>query len=276
MIRDVYVDGDIFVNKAAFAAVKARTTPSQTITQFREYMDYILHKTRSDHEVAGTIFIGIQGKGNYRYDLGRIRPYKGNRTKPKPPLLGELREYAVDHYGAVVVDKIETDDWLGINTYPHRDAILTSDKDLLQVPGLHLRLSGSNKVIFKQISDVEGLQNFYISMLVGDNSDNILGCPGVGIVTAEKSIRYDPASMYKESDRRMYREVVRQYLRWLNRAYMKEHNLPPSADDLVELCDVMFNENANLLWIQRRGGSFYSPPEELEYMVRDILSKGLM
>lgn len=274
-IRDLYIDGDIFVNKAAFAAEKAGTSPSETVTRFRDYFNHVITKARDDHYVTGEIYVGIQGKDNYRYGIAQIRPYKGTRKKTKPAQLGMLRDLVVLEYGGNVVNKMETDDWLGLSAERGVDAILTSDKDLLQVPGIHLRLTNSSDLTSRLIDDREGMAHFYTSMLVGDPTDNIMGCPGIGKVTADNVIRYMAHDTYSAANERMFKAVCNHYIKWLKLQCLKEKGKEPDLDELAEYFEIMFNENANLLWIQRRGEPMYKPPYSLESAVHSHVLFGV-
>ena len=59
--------------------------------------------------------------------------------------------------------------------------IVSVDKDMLTLPGLHLR---DGELV--EISRLEADRNFYRQVLTGDASDNYPGCPGVGPVGADK------------------------------------------------------------------------------------------
>jgi DNA polymerase-1 len=77
---------------------------------------------------------------------------------------------------------IEGDDVLGV-LYEEGDVIASIDKDMLTLPGLHLR---DGEVL--EVSRLEADRNFYGQVLTGDTSDNYPGCPGYGPVTAEKAL----------------------------------------------------------------------------------------
>jgi DNA polymerase-1 len=75
---------------------------------------------------------------------------------------------------------VEGDDVLGI-LYKEGDVIVSTDKDMLTLPGLHYR-SGDFLEITRREADIA----FYCQALVGDASDHYPGCPGYGPVTATK------------------------------------------------------------------------------------------
>ena len=64
--------------------------------------------------------------------------------------------------------------------------IVSEDKDLLTVPGLHWNLK--TKELYT-LSEKEADFNFFSQTLTGDTVDNYKGCPAVGKVTAEKLLR---------------------------------------------------------------------------------------
>ncbi len=97
----------------------------------------------------------LTGKGNFRYDIAAVKPYKAKRGA-KPFHYENLKWYLISRYKAEVVDGMEADDAMAIAqtqaleanrcwslTPPYlleenaQTVILTRDKDLLQVPGWH-------------------------------------------------------------------------------------------------------------------------------------------
>lgn len=115
----------------------------------------------------------LTGKNNFRKTI--YPEYKANRTQPKPRYLEATREFLIEDWDAQLGESCEADDLLGINQ--NRDTVLVSnDKDLLQVPGLHYN---PVKKEFIEIGEYEGLYNFWSQMLTGDRSDNVPGFDGV-------------------------------------------------------------------------------------------------
>jgi DNA polymerase I len=82
----------------------------------------------------------------------------------------------------VKLPEVEGDDVLGI-LYEPGDVIVSSDKDMLTIPGLHLRDG-----LIHEVSRGEADLNFYTQVLTGDAADNYPGCPGFGPVTAKKAL----------------------------------------------------------------------------------------
>jgi DNA polymerase-1 len=84
------------------------------------------------------------------------------------------------NWEVVRLPDIEGDDVLGV-LYEEGDVIASTDKDMLTLPGLHLR---NGELL--EVSRLEADRNFYRQVLTGDTSDNYPGCPGIGAVGAEK------------------------------------------------------------------------------------------
>jgi DNA polymerase I len=140
---------------------------------------------------------------SFRY--GVWPQYKGNRKKYRRPAgyrqLTEWVSKAAQARGWEVakLTDVEGDDVLGILSEPG-DVIVSVDKDLLTIPGLHLR---DGEVM--EVSKVEADRNFFAQVLTGDASDNYPGCPGYGPVTAQKTLLGCTAEV------EMWQEVLRAF-----------------------------------------------------------------
>jgi len=123
---------------------------------------------------------------SFRY--GVWPTYKANRKKTRKPAgYGKLREWVrkvapARGWQVVELPDVEGDDVLGI-LYEQGDVIASTDKDMLTLPGYHLR---NGQVI--EVSEYDADLAFYSQALVGDTSDNYPGCPGCGPVAAEKAL----------------------------------------------------------------------------------------
>lgn len=175
------IDGDIVCYRCAAANENADVNIA--IWQAEQLLSRIMADTNS--EVAK---VWLNGENNFRYKL--FPDYKANRRNvPKPKHLEHLREYLVTEWSAIITDGIETDDALGIESQAQLDrgndefVICSIDKDLLQLPGLHYNFVKRELVT---ISEFEGWYRFYIQCLVGDATDNISGCPGIGKAKAPR------------------------------------------------------------------------------------------
>jgi DNA polymerase I len=150
----------------------AQATFQDVVGEFRD--------TLPDHQPV----LVFGDRVSFRY--GVWPQYKGNRKKYRRPAgyrqLTEWVSKAAQARGWEVakLNDVEGDDVLGI-LYEESDVIVSVDKDLLTVPGLHLR---DGKVI--EVSKVQADLNFYAQVLTGDATDNYPGCPGIGAVGAER------------------------------------------------------------------------------------------
>ena len=142
-------------------------------------------------------------KSEFRRNL--MPDYKGSRRgKPKPIGYKQLRAEILGEDNAFIFSQIEADDVIGILATTPGVAddgyvIASGDKDLRQIPGMHIWISTG------KIPSDEGLQAvvegdytlLYVSKdyaerftyqqyLSGDPTDSIAGCPGVGEVNARR------------------------------------------------------------------------------------------
>lgn len=113
--------------------------------------------------------------------------YKSHRKGSRKPLaywsvIEEIeRKYPIERW-----DTLEADDVLGIlqtRAAPETTIIWSLDKDLKQIPGLHLR---DDEVI--EIIEEEADRFHLFQTLCGDITDGYAGCPGVGEETARKAL----------------------------------------------------------------------------------------
>lgn len=134
-----------------------------------------------------------------RYELAIQKEYQGNRVdKPKPRYLHIMRDYLANAFTGTNHFLCEADDGMSSNQYTALESgtgalsiIASKDKDLNQVPGLHLdwdtgciheadtfgevylrvRPSGT------KVLSGYGQKFFWAQMLAGDSADNIQGLP---------------------------------------------------------------------------------------------------
>jgi DNA polymerase I len=141
-----------------------------------------IRDTLPDHQPV----LVFSDRVSFRY--GVWPQYKANRKKYRKPAgyrtLVEWVSKAAAARGWQIarLPDIEGDDVLGV-LYEEGDVIVSIDKDMLTIPGLHLR---NGEVM--EVSRLQADLNFYAQVLVGDTSDNYPGCPGYGPVAAEKAL----------------------------------------------------------------------------------------
>jgi hypothetical protein len=172
----------------------------------------------------------LTGKGNFRYDVATIRPYKGNRDPShKPKYYREIREYLVANYDVDVVEGIEADDAISIRQFANPDkstCIVTIDKDLNMIPGYHYN-PRTKSFWYQSLQDADLF--FWWQMMVGDTTDNIVGVTGVGPKKADKliaelggdtsAIREAVSSMYQKQYGDTWQDAMREIatLLWMQR-----------------------------------------------------------
>ena len=171
------LDGDLVCYRCA--AVNEKSDFSLARWQADQLISRIIEDTNADD---WSLYI-TGGNNNFRYQV--YPDYKANRRdQPKPRHLEALREHLILDWQAFAVDGAEADDAMGVASQEGTDCIIASiDKDLLQLPGRHFNFV--NRTIV-DVSYEEGWKNFFRQLLIGDPTDNIKGCPGLGKVKTEK------------------------------------------------------------------------------------------
>lgn len=109
--------------------------------------------------------------------------YKSNRRgKAKPIILGALISWAIKAHKGIRMKGLEADDIMGILSAPSA-VIVSADKDLRTVPGLHLNLE---TLVIEEVTEDEANRTLFMQALTGDAVDGYQGIKGVGPKTAEK------------------------------------------------------------------------------------------
>lgn len=112
--------------------------------------------------------------------------YKSNRADSRKPLAyWDTRARCEETFASRMIPSLEADDVMGIlMTEQPGDFILWSlDKDLKQIPGLHLV---DDEVIRRPLDQCDRF--FFLQALAGDRTDGYTGCPGIGVDRAEKAL----------------------------------------------------------------------------------------
>ena len=172
--------------------------------------------------------IFVTGPNSFRKELAP--DYKANRKDFVRPLLySQVKEMLVEKFGAYYAkDGFEADDALADearmlfkNGLEESYVICTIDKDLDTVPGWHYRWAIYNKPSsYYWVTPEESRHHYWISVLTGDNADNIIGLKGIGPKKAEKIVAGC--------------ETDDQYERACEQAYFELYNGPYEADMQME------------------------------------------
>lgn len=132
--------------------------------------------------------------------------------------------------------------------------ICSTDKDLNNTPGWHYNFKEGRKY---WIDEDQAIKNFYLQLLTGDKTDNIIGIPGIGPVKAEQIL--EGATTEKE----MYEKVGRCYEDYMLSVWAQDND---GTDSFYEFINVKtmecMMENAQLLWIRREKEQQWQPPTE--------------
>lgn len=187
--RVLAVDGDIIAYRTAAVCED----------HFEGACDAIIASTIKDIATDTGISrmrIYLSGERNFRYDIAKTKPYKGNRaTMVAPKYLNHCKEYMIKNYRAIRVHGFEADDGIASDMTQNNAIHCGIDKDILQIAGDHYNYVNKE---WQHVTEEEALITLYRQILMGDNSDNIPGLPRVGAKTAEKVIE-DAASAHEDA-----------------------------------------------------------------------------
>lgn len=196
----------------------------------------------SSGATEATLF--VSGDNNFRNTI--YPEYKANRdSKIVPKYRKQLKQHLIKEWNAVVCDGYEADDGCGMNQT--NDTIICGiDKDLWQIPGHHyswpIIRKGEivRKALHQEITEEQGMRNFFIQVLTGDTTDNIMGVSGIGKKRALKILEH----ISTEID--MYNKVLDVYTQ--DCEFDEEH-----LEEIQRL-----SINLDLLWIWRELGVTYT------------------
>lgn len=173
------VDGDIIAYRTAAVCEEHFEGSCDDI------LDGTLKDIATDTDVPN-VRIYISDKRNFRHDIAKTLPYKGNRDSIKrPQFLDYCKAYLVKNYGAIVVPGYEADDAIATDMRVNGAAHCGIDKDLFQCAGLHYNYTKKEWVM---VDRDEAELNLYRQVLMGDKADNVPGLPGIGEGKAAKAI----------------------------------------------------------------------------------------
>jgi DNA polymerase-1 len=227
------VDADFLVYRIGFSTedepvgiAKAR------LTEWLE--DFIYVNLKADEYKAW-----ITGKSNFRYDIAKTVPYKGNRKDAvKPKHYDALREHLVKRHDAILTVGEEADDTVAIASTELLDEcwIVHVDKDLDQLQGWHYNPVKDERYY---VNDFDAYCSFCTQLLTGDRTDNIPGLLGIGPKKAQKALK----------DAKTKEEL-------LQAVFEKYQECGHTLEYLTE--------QGKLLWLRRYEGELWQPPSKLQ------------
>tara|TARA_R110002020_G_scaffold197481_9_gene398579 strand:+ start:2829 stop:3566 length:738 start_codon:yes stop_codon:yes gene_type:complete len=199
-MRTLLIDGDIALYEVCTTCEAATDWGDDLWTlhcdlkearqKFDGWVARVLQKTDAKKAV-----IALSGMNNWR--KGILPSYKHNRKpKRKPLAFKPLKEYVRDTYKTFEFDNLEADDVLGLlagrlGNLRGEKVIVTIDKDLMTIPGLHYYTNRPENGII-EVSEEQADFNHLLQSLAGDSTDGYSGCPGIGPVKADRILSEDP------------------------------------------------------------------------------------
>ena len=227
----VLIDGDIIAYRAAFSTQD--DLPQDAKEKVDSLMMYIFDETielpfpsKFEYQTY------LTGKTNFRFDVAKSYPYKGNRqSSEKPRYLGTARDHMVDKYSAVISVDEEADDLISkaAAELNYNCVVASVDKDMLQIPCWHFNFMRGE---WTKVDEWSGTKFFYTQILTGDAADNIKGIYGIGPVKAKKILADC------DTEESLWEACVKAY--------------DGDVDRIIE--------NARLLWLRREEGEMWLPP----------------
>ena len=222
------IDADFLVYRIGFTTEEEPLRIAKArLTEWLE--DFIYINLKADNYLAW-----ITGKSNFRFDIAKTVPYKGNRKDvARPKHYEALREHLMRRHGAVLTEGEEADDTVAIESVKHLDKcwIVHVDKDLDQLQGWHYNPVKDERYY---VNEFDGYKAFCIQLLTGDRTDNIPCLAGIGPKKADKALK----------DAETKEEL-------LQTAWWKYQELGYSRE--------YFTEQGQLLWLRRYEGELWQP-----------------
>jgi hypothetical protein len=228
----VLIDGDIIAYRAAFSTQDLSEKDAKE--KVDDLMNFIIDETVSfPFASADDYQTYITGKTNFRFDIAKSAPYKGNRAATeKPKHLSLTRNHLSDKYSAIISVNEEADDLISkaAAALDYDCVVASIDKDMLQLPCWHYNFGRKD---WSKVTPIEGTLFFYTQILTGDSADNIKGLYGIGPKKADKLL--DGC----DTEGSMWDVVFKAY-----------------EGDVERII-----ENARLLWLRRYDEEMWEPPQ---------------
>lgn len=187
------IDGDIFAYEIAAGAEEPIHWGDGLWTLHAWEDQGRLRVVDRVHEVADAInadriIVALTDDVNWRNSV--LPSYKENRVgQRKPMILKPLKEQLKESFETFIRPGLEADDVLGIlSTWPKlkgRKVIITKDKDLKTIPGLHFHTHRTELGVF-EVTEHQANYHHLQQALTGDITDGYKGCPGIGPAKADK------------------------------------------------------------------------------------------
>ena len=226
----VLIDGDIIAYRAAFSTEQMGS--QDTRNKVDDLIQFILDSTVLFPEIGLDYVVYLTGKGNFRDNIAKSHPYKGNRKSvQKPRHLQTARDHMESKYQAIISKGEEADDLIAKEAarLDYHACVASIDKDMLQIPCWHFNIVRGD---YLKVEPYGGIKFFYTQILTGDTADNIVGLWKVGPVKAKKILED------AETEEDLWDCVVKAY--------------DGNQERVIE--------NARLLWLRREEEEIWQPP----------------
>lgn len=210
MPRTLLIDADVLAYKCAAGSETAVNWGGETDDDCMWQVTANETKAKADLHAeidnlmssldADAYVLALTDTLNWRH--GVLPSYKGNRASVRKPLiLPQMRAYMRDSLDAWQRPGLEGDDILGIlsglrDRFPGERIVVTVDKDLSTVPGLHYRPHRSVLGAF-EVTEASADRFHLLQGIAGDPTDGYSGCPSWGMKTAEEWLA-DPYELVAE------------------------------------------------------------------------------
>jgi DNA polymerase-1 len=174
------VDADLICYAIGFS-----TETEEDISKVKYQVDDYIYRRLQALETKDCRLYLTDSKNNFR--LALFPEYKRNRKDfVKPKWYSEIKQHLIDGWSAEIIERLEADDCIGIDSTQTPNCIIVSnDKDLDQLPGLHMNMSTFAQY---EVTPEQGIKNLYMQWLIGDRIDNVPGIPFVGKIKAERLV----------------------------------------------------------------------------------------
>jgi DNA polymerase-1 len=199
-LTTLIVDGDLFAYRVAAATERATDfgDGQYALTADADAGKFNLDATMDDFmtRLGGErMIVAISDEKNFRKEV--MPTYKSNRANVRRPIiLHALLDHFRENYEVFVRPHLEADDVMGIlATNPKvvegEKIVITMDKDLRSVPGLHWNPEKEGLTKRQEptkVSLAAADAAFYRQVLSGDMVDGYSGCPGIGTKRAAELV----------------------------------------------------------------------------------------
>lgn len=249
----VLIDGNSIIYRAFFALPLLNNDKgvyTNAVYGFTTMLLRILEEEKPTHMLVAF----DAGKTTFRHKT--YKEYKGGRQKTPPelseqfPIVRELLDaFHIPHYE---LDQYEADDIIGTlskvtDTADWEVTVISGDKDLLQLVSdnvtVHVTRKGISEVdkyTPQYLHEKMGItpdQIIDLKALMGDNSDNIPGVPGVGEKTALKLLKEYPTleEVYENIDSLGGKKLKENLTNYKDEAFMSKELVTINRESPIEV-----------------------------------------